>query len=183
MQLYIVTLHTTLTATMQALHTCTHTQHCHTTPLSEQVTLQALHSHGFEMDIKQTVKLRLGHHENLATLPLEPSAPRASNLACFKDKRLSSLSQLQMAIAAVVLRGSTPKPSCQIDINLAEGHEVGHSIHGSGRVFCNVCLCDCKVPIIPCSQQQGRVRAIYSGMAIRWRDKNSITLKLARGTS
>ena len=51
------------------------------------------------------MKLKLGHHENLATLSLEPSAPRASNLACFKDKHLSSLSQLQMVIAAVVLRG------------------------------------------------------------------------------
>ena len=124
------------------------------------------------------MKLRLGHHENLATLSLEPSTPRASNLVCFKDKRLSSLSQLQMVIAAVVLRGRTPKPSRQININLAEGHEVGHSIHCSGRVVCNVCLCDCKAPNIPCSQQQGRVRTFYSGMAIRWRDKNSITLKL-----
>ena len=46
-------------------------------------------------------------------------------MACFKDKHLSSLSQLQMVIAGVVLRGSTPKPSRQININLAEGHEVG----------------------------------------------------------
>ena len=95
------------------------------------------------------MKLRLGHHENLPTLLLEPSAPRASNLACFKDKRLSSLSQLQMVIAAVVLRGRTPKPSRQININLAEGNEVGHSIHCSGRVFCNVCLCDCKALTTP----------------------------------
>ena len=62
------------------------------------------------------MKLKLGHHENLTTLPLEPSAHRASNLACFKDKRLSSLSQLQMVIAAVVLRGSTPRPSRQITL-------------------------------------------------------------------
>ena len=124
------------------------------------------------------MKLRLGHQENLPTLSLEPSAPRASNLACSKDKRLSSLSQLQMVIAAVVLRGRTPKPSHQININLAECNEVGHSIHCSGSVFCNVCLCDCNAPNIPCSQQQVRVRAIYSGMAVRWRDKCSITCTL-----
>ena len=60
--------------------------------------------------------LRLGHHENLATLPLEPSAPRASNLACFKDKRRSSLSQLQMVIAAVVLKGEHQSQAAKLTL-------------------------------------------------------------------
>ena len=97
---------------MQALPTCTHTQHCHTTPLSEQVTLQPLHSHSFEIDCEIEIRppREFGHPSPRA------KCTQGFKLGVLKEKRLSSLSQLQMVIAAVVLKGEYQSQAAKLTL-------------------------------------------------------------------